>query len=56
MSYTSSEDVVERVLATGIHNSEDADVEFALAAHVYPYPNNVVAVWIYVGSLVRKTS
>jgi len=27
---------------------------FALAVHVYPYPNNVAAIWIYIAVLIRQ--
>lgn len=56
MPYTDNEAVVERVFSTGVHKSEDADVEFALAVHIHPYPNSVMVVWIYIGSLIRKAS
>ena len=47
--------IVERVYSTGVHHSEDPDVEFSLAVHVHPYPSSVLAVWIYVGRLTRKS-
>ncbi|MBN3307485.1 C2D2A protein, partial [Amia calva] len=45
--------VVEAVYSTGVHNVEVSSVEFALAVHVHPYPNNVLSVWVYVSSLIR---
>ena len=55
MAFTDIPSVVERVFSTGVHNTEDSDIEFALAAHVHPYPNSVLAVWVYVGRLSRKS-
>ncbi|CAF4081112.1 unnamed protein product, partial [Adineta steineri] len=26
-----------------------------LAVHVHPYPNNILAVWIYLAHLIKKT-
>ncbi|KAK2193952.1 hypothetical protein NP493_4g07008 [Ridgeia piscesae] len=46
--------IVEAVYATGVHNTENRDVEFALAVHVHPYPNSVLSIWIYIASLVKK--
>ncbi|XP_065666713.1 coiled-coil and C2 domain-containing protein 2A isoform X3 [Hydra vulgaris] len=54
MPYTDSSTIVERVYGTGIHNSDDPDIEFALAVHVHPYPSGVLAIWIYIGRLLRK--
>lgn len=45
--------IIDSVYATGVHEFASSDVEFALAVHVQPYPNNVLSVWIYVASLVR---
>ncbi|XP_066919925.1 coiled-coil and C2 domain-containing protein 2A-like [Clytia hemisphaerica] len=55
MPFTDIESVIERVYSTGVHNAEDTDIEFALAAHVHPYPNSVLAVWVYIGRLTRKS-
>lgn len=46
--------IVEAVHATGVHSSEAADVEFALAVHITAYPCNVLSLWIYIASLVKK--
>lgn len=54
MPYTELEPIVDSVYATGVHNNETNDVEFAVAVHVHPYPHNVLSVWVYVASLVRK--
>ena len=51
MTYTRLDRLVEAVFNTGIHQSEDADAEFALAVYVQPYPNNVFSVWVYVATL-----
>ena len=55
MSFTEIPPVSEAVFSTGVHAiEEDPDVEFALAVHVYPYPQGVFSLWIYVGTLRRK--
>lgn len=46
--------VVDAVVATGVHRVESSNVEFAVAVHIHAYPNRVLSVWIYVASLVRK--
>ncbi|TNM87556.1 hypothetical protein fugu_005777 [Takifugu bimaculatus] len=45
--------IIEAVHSTGVHNIQAPNVEFALAVHVHPYPNNVLSVWVYLASLVR---
>eukprot|EP00795_Rhopilema_esculentum_P004894 gene4895-21226_t len=54
MQYTDTQPVLDAVYSTGVHNCEDPDVEFALAVYIHAYPNSVVAVWVYVGRLVKK--
>ncbi|XP_022245376.1 coiled-coil and C2 domain-containing protein 2A-like isoform X2 [Limulus polyphemus] len=54
MPYTEIENVVEAVFATGVHQIEDKDVEFALAVHIHPYPCTVLAVWVYLAVLKRR--
>ncbi len=56
MPYTDIQPVLDAVYSTGVHNCEDPEVEFALAVYMHPYPNSVVAVWVYVGRLVKKIS
>ena len=55
MPCTSLERASEAVFSTGVHLNADPSVEFALAAHIVPYPNNVSSLWIYVASLTRKS-
>lgn len=54
MAFTRIEAVTEAVKATGVHSTESDEVEFALAVYVHPYPNNVLSVWVYVASLIRR--
>ncbi len=53
-SYTGLDPLIEAVHATRVHINDTNDVEFALAVHVHPYPNNVISVWVYIASLIRK--
>ncbi|XP_014666562.1 PREDICTED: coiled-coil and C2 domain-containing protein 2A-like [Priapulus caudatus] len=54
MAYTDIAAVVQQVAATRVHAVETSDVEFALAVYIHAYPGNVLSVWVYVGSLVRR--
>lgn len=56
MPYTEMKALCDAVYATGVHEYESSDVEFALAVYVHPYPNSVLSIWIYVASLIRKRS
>ncbi|XP_075730472.1 coiled-coil and C2 domain containing 2A [Rhipicephalus microplus] len=55
MSFTDVETVIETVLSTGVHLTESRNVEFALAVHIHPYPSGVLAVWVYIAALTRKS-
>uniref|UniRef100_A0A090XDR5 Putative coiled-coil and c2 domain-containing protein 2a n=1 Tax=Ixodes ricinus TaxID=34613 RepID=A0A090XDR5_IXORI len=55
MSFTDVDTVIENALSTGVHLTEAKNAEFALAVHIHPYPSNVLAVWVYVAVLSRKS-
>ncbi|XP_031697797.1 coiled-coil and C2 domain-containing protein 2A-like, partial [Anarrhichthys ocellatus] len=54
LPFSEIQPIVEAVYSTGVHNVHAANVEFALAVYVHPYPNNVLSVWVYLASLVRS--
>jgi hypothetical protein len=53
-TFTSLERVFDLVFNTGFHKKDDAGLEFALAVRVFPYPNKIFSVWVYVASVRRK--
>ena len=54
LPFTDIRDISESVKATHVHENEDDKVRFALGVRVFPYPNGVYSVWVYVLSLVRR--
>ncbi|KAJ9583994.1 hypothetical protein L9F63_021664, partial [Diploptera punctata] len=54
LPYTNMEAIIEAMKATGVHYNESPEVEFALAVYVHPFPNNVLSVWVYVASLIKR--
>ena len=54
MRYSDASSIIESVYSTNVHVAEDANVELALTVYIHPYPNNVLSVWIYVGTLTKK--
>jgi coiled-coil and C2 domain-containing protein 2A len=54
LPYTKLSAIFDAVYATQVHALPSSDIEFALAARIHPYPNNILSVWVYVASLVRK--
>jgi coiled-coil and C2 domain-containing protein 2A len=54
LPYTNINAIFDAVYATQVHAIPSSDIEFALAAHIYAYPNTVLSVWVYVATLVRK--
>lgn len=43
--------LVERLKNTNIWLADGPKIQFALAAYVHPYPNNIASVWVYVAAL-----
>ena len=56
MPYSTVKAIVDTVYSTKIFEHPTNEIEFALAVHVHPYPNNILAVWIYLAHLSKKTS
>lgn len=54
MKYDNLSTIIERVKSTGIHLNTDNKVEFSIAVHIQPYPNNVLSVWVFLLSLIPK--
>ncbi|CAF4464452.1 unnamed protein product [Rotaria sp. Silwood2] len=54
MPYTTVQAIVDTVYSTNIFKHATNEIKFALAVHVHPYPNNILAVWIYIAHLTPK--
>ncbi|MEE6485743.1 hypothetical protein FKM82_014382, partial [Ascaphus truei] len=54
LPYSSIQSVTEAVYQTGLHTTEIPNTEFCIAVYIHPYPNNILSVWIYLASLVRR--
>ncbi|XP_077980820.1 coiled-coil and C2 domain-containing protein 2A-like [Glandiceps talaboti] len=54
LTYTELTPIIDAVYSTGVHVNESPDVEFALAVHIHPYPNNILSVWVYIAGVTRK--
>nr|XP_049707874.1 coiled-coil and C2 domain-containing protein 2A isoform X2 [Helicoverpa armigera] len=53
MSYVNTKSVISAVKSTGLHLTDDPNVEFALGVEVCAYPNNVISVWVFLASISR---
>lgn len=53
MAYVNTKSVIAAVKSTGLHVTDDPNVEFALAVEVCAYPNNVLSVWVFLASITR---
>ncbi|XP_041986282.1 coiled-coil and C2 domain-containing protein 2A [Aricia agestis] len=53
MPYANAKQITSRVKSTAIHVNDDPNMEFGLAVEVFPYPNNVLSVWVYLASIVK---
>ena len=56
MPYANVQSIVDAVYSTKMFEHPTTDIEFSLAVHIYPYPNNILAVWIYLAHLMRKAT
>ncbi|XP_014248384.1 coiled-coil and C2 domain-containing protein 2A [Cimex lectularius] len=54
MSYTTPTALVEAVKSTGVHMNDAPDIEFSMAVYIHPFPSNVLSIWVYVASLIRR--
>ena len=52
--YTEVSAAVDHVMSTRLHEERAADVQFALAVHAHQYEGGIVALWVYVGSMVPR--
>jgi hypothetical protein len=48
-TFTTKEEVLEKVRETQIHLDENEDIEFVLAIRCFEYPCMLVSVWIFIG-------
>ena len=51
VTFISLDQLWEEVKNTGIHNILSDNVQFILSVGIYPYPNNINSVWIYLYAL-----
>lgn len=51
VTFISLDQLWEEVKNTGIHNILSDNVQFILSVGIYPYPNNINSVWIYLSAL-----
>lgn len=54
MPYNSSGEIVDAVKSTGVHINDAPEIEFSVAVYIHPFPNNILSVWVYVASLIRR--
>lgn len=54
LPYTNMNDICEAVKATQVHAIPTSECEFALGVNVYPYPNTIMSIWVYIAVLTRK--
>ena len=53
-TFTDLKSLSAKVRATNIHLNESDDVKFALAVKVFPYPQEVYSIWIFLLSICPR--
>ena len=53
-TFTDTKSILSRVRDTNIHHNEAKEVKFALSVKVFPYPNNIFSVWVFLMSICDK--
>lgn len=51
MTYTDAEEVVTKVKTLAVHESRHPAVQFVLSVKAVPLFNNIVSLWLFIGSL-----
>jgi hypothetical protein len=51
VAYTDADDICDRVKASAVHETQHPEVQFIVAVRVVPYVNNVLSVWIFIGTM-----
>ena len=53
-AFSDKDRLIEALKSTGVHLTNEPRTEFALAVHVEAYANNVMSVWLYIASMVKR--
>lgn len=54
LPFTNMTAILDAVKSTGVHKSETENMEMALAVYIRSFPCNVLSVWVYVATLIRR--
>ncbi len=52
--YSDADAILSKVKSMCVHETNDNDAQFVMAVRVFPLVNNLVSVWIYVGTVIAK--
>ncbi len=52
--YSDVDAILNKIKSMCIHETNDSDAQFVMAVRVFPLVNNLVSVWIYVGTVISK--
>lgn len=52
--YSNLSNILSSVKSTQIHMDDRNDIEYALGVDVFPYPNGVYSIWVYIATVAKK--
>lgn len=56
ISFTDIDDVIVQVKALAIHENNHPEVQFVMAVRAFPLVNNMVSLWIFLGTLETSSN
>jgi hypothetical protein len=51
-SFTSIDEIIDRIHLTAVHDAKHPQVEFALAVKVFPYVSSLNSVWVFLCTVI----
>ena len=52
--YSDVDTILSKIKSMCVHETNDGDAQFVMAVRVFPLVNNLVSVWIYIGTVISK--
>jgi len=51
MPFTDEDEIVTKIKASCVHEIKHPDVQFVLSVRAFPMYNNIISLWVFLGTL-----